>query len=150
MIFARPKGFTIVELIVVLAIISIIAGFTFFGFKNYSTYQQYDQALGTVKATLVDARVRARSSETGNGQGVKVLPTSIIVFTGSSYSAGASTNVTTAISGAVLTPTFSNGTNEIVFNNLTGLPTATGTILIQGTQFSASTTIEITATGVIQ
>ena len=150
MIYSRNLGFTIVELIVVMAIISIIAGLTFFGFKNYASYQRYDQSLGTVKATLIDARVRARSSETVNGQGIKVLPTSIVVFKGGSYSAGAPSNVTTSITGAVLTPTFSNGINEIVFSNLTGLPTATGTILIQSTDFSASTTIEITATGVIQ
>lgn len=150
MLFKRNPGFTLVELIVVMAIMSIIAGFTFFGFKNYSNYERYKQSVGSVKTTLINGRVQARSSETGNGQGIKVLPTSIVVFKGSTYNAGATTNVTTSINGAVLTPTFSNGINEIIFSNLTGLPTATGTILIQSTEFSASTSVEITATGVIQ
>jgi prepilin-type N-terminal cleavage/methylation domain-containing protein len=146
----RITGFTIVELLVVMAIISIIAGLTFFGFTNYAHYQRYDQSVGSTKATIIDARVRARSSETGNGQGIKVLSDSIVVFQGSSYSAIAPTNRTTDITGAVLTPSFSSGTNEIIFSNLTGLPTATGTILIESTEFDASTTIEITAAGVIQ
>jgi prepilin-type N-terminal cleavage/methylation domain-containing protein len=150
MTYSQTKGFTIVELIVVMVIISVIAGLTFFGFKNYANYQHYDQALGNVKAVLIDARVRARSSETGSGHGVKVLSGSMVTFLGSTYSAGAATNRTTLITGAVITPSFSNGTNEIIFNNLTGLPTATGTILIESTEFDASTTIEITATGVIQ
>ncbi len=146
----RITGFTIVELLVVMAIISTIAALTFFGFTNYSRYQRYDQSVGSTKATIIDARVRARSSEAGNGQGIKVFSNSIVVFKGSSYSAVATTNRTTNITGAVLTPTFSNGTNEIIFSNLTGLPTATGTILIESTEFDASTTIEITAAGVIQ
>jgi hypothetical protein len=94
--------------------------------------------------------VRARSSETVNGLGIKVLTDSIVVFQGTSYNALASTNRTTDITGAVLTSAFSNGIDEIVFNNLTGLPNATGTILIESTEFNASTTVEITATGVIQ
>jgi prepilin-type N-terminal cleavage/methylation domain-containing protein len=147
---SRITGFTIVELIVVMAIISIIAGLTFFGFTNYAHYQHYDQAVGSTKAAIIDARVRARSSETVNGLGIKVLTDSIVVFQGTSYNALASTNRTTDITGAVLTSAFSNGINEIVFNNLTGLPNATGTILIESTEFNASTTVEITATGVIQ
>ncbi len=150
MSFHHTKGFTIVELIVVMGIISIIAGLTFFGFKNYSTYQGYNQALGNVKAIMIDARVRARSSETGSGQGVKVLSGSMVTFQGSTYTVGAATNRTTVINGAVITPSFSNGTNEIIFHNLTGLPTATGTILIESIEFAASTTVEITGTGVIQ
>jgi prepilin-type N-terminal cleavage/methylation domain-containing protein len=147
---SRITGFTIVELIVVMAIISIIAGLTFFGFTNYAHYQHYDQAVGSTKAAIIDARVRARSSETVNGLGIKVLTDSIVVFQGTSYNALASTNRTTDITGAVLTSAFSNGIDEIVFNNLTGLPNATGTILIESTEFNASTTVEITATGVIQ
>jgi hypothetical protein len=81
---------------------------------------------------------------------VKVLNGSIVVFPGTTYSALNSANKTTTFTNVTLTPAFVGGGTEINFANLTGLPSATGTIQIIGIGHTATTTIEITAAGGIQ
>lgn len=147
---STAKGYTIIELLVVLAVVAIIVGFTVAGFSNYARYQEYNQSVSTVRAVLQDARLKARSSEGGQAHGVKILSGSLVVFPGTTYSAGNSANVTTTFSNVTLTPTFVGGVTEINFANLTGLSSATGTIQIVGTRSAATSTIEITASGGIQ
>jgi len=143
-------GFSLVELLVVLTIMSIIGAFAITGFKDYARFQQYDASVATVKSTFIDARVRARSAELDQSYGVKILTNSLVVFRGSTYSAGASTNETVTLTGVTLSRSLSGGTDQIVFNKLTGLPNVTGTITIVGSEHVATTTLTITAAGVIQ
>lgn len=144
------KGYTIIELLVVMAVILIVVGVTIAGFQNYTRYQSYNQAVSTVRAVLQDARMQARASEGGQAHGVKVLTNSLVVYPGTTYSAGNSANVTTTLDTVTLTPLLTAGASEVTFSNLTGLPTATGTIRIVGIGYVATTTIEISATGGIQ
>lgn len=146
----RAAGFTVVELLVAFAVIAIVTGLLLSGFRNYARYQEYNQAVSTVRAVLYDARMQARGSEGGVARGVKVLPTSLVVYPGTSYSAGNSANQNTILSNVTLSTNFTGGVTELSFSNLTGLPSATGTIMIVGTNHTATTTIEITAGGGIQ
>jgi type II secretory pathway pseudopilin PulG len=144
------KGYTIIELLVVLAVIIIATAVVMSGFRNYAKYQEYNQAVTAVRAVLQDAKLKARSSEGGQAHGVKVLSGSIIVFPGTTYSALNSANKTTTFTNVTLTPSFVGGGTELTFANLTGLPSATGTIQVVGVGYTATTTIEITAAGGIQ
>jgi type II secretory pathway pseudopilin PulG len=148
----RPlsNGYTVVELLVVLAIMIIVAAVVMSGFRNYARYQEYNQAVTTVRTVLQDAKLKARSSEGGQAHGVKVLSGSLVVYPGTTYSAGNSANKTTTVSDVSLVPAFTGGVTEITFSNLTGLPSATGTIQVVGTNHSATTIIEITRSGGIQ
>jgi prepilin-type N-terminal cleavage/methylation domain-containing protein len=143
-------GFSLIELLVVLTIMAIIGVFAITGFKDYARFQQYDASVATVKSTFIDARVRARSAELDQSYGVKILTSSLVVFRGSTYSAGASTNETVSLTGATISRSLTGGTDQIIFNKLTGLPSATGTITVVGVEHVATTTLTISGVGVIQ
>ena len=143
-------GFSLVELLVVFTIMAAVALFAIVGFKDYAHIQQYDAAVATVKSTLIDTRVRARSAELDQSYGVKILTSSLVVFRGTTYSAGASTNETVSVTGGTLSSSLTGGTDQIIFNKLTGLPNATGTITMIGAEHLATTTLTITGSGVIQ
>ncbi len=143
-------GFSLIEILVVLTIMAIIGIFAITGFKDYARFQQYDASVATAKSTFIDARVRARSAKFDQSYGVKILTNSLVVFRGSTYSAGASTNETVALTGVKLSRSLTGGTDQIVFSKLTGLPSATGTITIVGVEHVATTTLTISGAGVIQ
>lgn len=146
----NTRGFTFVEVIVVMTILALMAGTAIVGFQNYARYQSFDQAVAGVQATIADTKIKARSSENGQGHGIKILGNSIVVFRGATYNAGNATNETFTFNAITLAPTLTGGTNEIIFSNLTGLPSATGTVLMTGVAYTATRTVEITGTGVIQ
>ena len=143
-------GFTLIELLVGVTIIGMIVAFAVRGFQEYARYQQYDQMVGSVLGTLNDARVQGRAAESGVAHGVKLQTSSIIAFNGTTYSAGASTNRTYTFQNVRITPALTGGATQIVFDALTGRPSATGTITIVGTAHVATTTVTISGTGVIQ
>ncbi len=144
------RGFTMVELLVSMAVITIIVGFTVAGFQNHARYQQYDQDVALVRTTIADVKADARVSEGGTSHGVRVFSNQLVLFVGSSYTVGDPNNRTVPLSHVTLVPTLTGGATEVVFSQLTGLPSATGTITVTGVSYSGSQTIEITDAGVIQ
>jgi prepilin-type N-terminal cleavage/methylation domain-containing protein len=146
----KTTGFSLVELLVVFAIMAVIATFAIVGIRDYARFQQYDATVATVKSTFAAASSKARAAELDQAYGVKVLPTSLVVFYGSIYNGAAATNETIDTNGVIIYTDLAGGTDEIVFNKLSGLPNATGTIDIVGLEHVATTTLTITAAGVIQ
>ena len=146
----KTRGFTVVELLVAFAVIAIATAIVVSGFRNYARYQEYNQAVSTVRAVLYDARMQARASEGGQARGVKVFGSSLVVYPGTTYSAGNGANRTTTFTNVTLVSALTGGVTEFSFSNLTGLPSATGTIQVVGVGHVATTTIEITAAGGIQ
>lgn len=134
----------------VLGIISIVLGFTVSGFRNFTRYQQYDYAVTTVKTTLQAAHDNAKHAVDGVSYGVKVGTSSITTFKGGTYSGSDPDNVSISFSEVTLLPALSGGGDEIIFSELTGLPSATGTVSITGTNHNGSTTATISNAGVIQ
>jgi prepilin-type N-terminal cleavage/methylation domain-containing protein len=144
------KGFTLVELLVVFSILVIIVSLTMIGFRNYAGFQQYNQAVNDVVFVLNEARLSARSAKGDEAHGVKVTTDSLTQFVGDAFTSGDPENITSSYELVTLTHDLAGGVDEIRFEKLTGLPSATGTITIVGTAFEATTTIEVTGTGVVQ
>lgn len=146
----KTAGFTIIELLVVISIFVIILTFLVIGFQNFSRFQQYNQAVSDVEFLLKQARVDARSAVADEAHGVKFQSNSITRFIGTTYSAVDPDNEVTTYPQVTITPNLTGGVDEIVFSRLTGLPSATGTILVEGVAFTSSTTITVTDSGVIE
>lgn len=146
----KPNGFTLVELLFTITLLAILFGMVVMGFQDYARYQQYNQGVNSVAVVLNQARVNARSAVDDSAHGVKFGAGSITRFTGDTYVALDPNNVVVSYSEVIFTPELTGGTDEIVFERLTGLPSATGTVLVSGVQYPASSTITISETGIIE
>ena len=144
------RGFTLIEILVVISMIALISGFIITGFQNFASFQQYNQAVGDVKFALNQSRVEARSAVGDEAHGVKISIDRITKFYGSTYSAIDPNNEVIIYKLVTLQSNLTGGADEIIFSKLSGIPSATGTIMVSGTKFSASTTIQISDSGVIQ
>lgn len=144
------QGFTLIELVVGVSIMALIIGFSVVGFQNYARFQQYNQAVSDVAFILDQTRLNARSSVGDAAHGVHFTTNSITQFTGDTYVMGDPDNIVTNYSLVTLDHTFTGNVDDIVFEKLSGLPSATGTVVVAGIDFSASTTISVSNTGVVQ
>ena len=144
------SGFTLIEIIIIISLLAIIAVIVLTGFQNFARFEQYNQAVADVQYVLRQARLDARSAVGDVAHGVKFGTNDITRFAGVAYSASDPDNIITSYQHVTLTPELTGGTDEIVFSILTGLPSATGTIMIEGLNFDSSSTIAVTEAGVIQ
>jgi prepilin-type N-terminal cleavage/methylation domain-containing protein len=144
------KGFTMIELLVVITIMTVLLVSSIAGFRSYARYQEYDSAVAGTLSALNAARAEARAAVSNSARGVKFTATSVTTFTGTTYSAGASGNLVYSYPNVTITTNLSGGLTELYFNPVTGLPNVTGTVTIVGTAHEATTTITINGAGVIQ
>lgn len=146
----KTNGFTLLEVVVSVAVLTMIVGISVVGFRNMAAFQQYNHALSDVEFIMKQTQLSARSAVKDANHGVKFTNDSIIQFVGDTYSPTDSNNKTTSYELVTLQTDFTGGADEIIFRKLTGLPSATGTIEVQGVQFNASDTLTLTETGGIQ
>jgi prepilin-type N-terminal cleavage/methylation domain-containing protein len=147
----RTRGFTFVEILVVLAVLLIIATFSIIAFR--SLYEGSGERTAVVEITdaLREARNNSISSKNDTVYGVRIASTSVTRFVGNTYSAGNASNTLYMFeAGAMATGTLVNAGTDIVFARLTGMPNVTGTVLVVGNDGTSTTTISIEATGLIQ
>jgi prepilin-type N-terminal cleavage/methylation domain-containing protein len=144
-------GFTLVEILVVLAVLLIIAAFSITAFRSMYEGSGTRTAVVEITDALREARNNALSSKGDSVYGVRIASTSVTRFPGSTYSAGNASNTTYMFeAGAMATGTLVSAGTDIVFARLTGMPSATGTVLVTGSDGTSTTTITIGATGLIQ
>jgi len=146
----RHRGFTLVEILVVMSIFVIIATISIVSFQDFARFQRYEQSVAEIVSLIEESRTNARSAVGEERHGIKLFGTSIVQFSGDAYVGGSPSNVTTNFNNVTLISDFQGGVDEIIFAQLTSVPTATGTIDIINPDIPATTTIEVTAAGVIQ
>lgn len=146
----QQSGFTLIELIVVVAVLAIISSFAILGFQSFANYQRYERSVAEAVSLIEQSRTDARSAVGEERHGVKILSSSIVQFSGDVYAAGDPDNVVTDFSNVIFIPNFPGSIDEIIFTQLTAVPSATGTIDIVNANIPATTTLTITAAGVIQ
>ncbi len=144
-------GFTLVEILTVLAVLLIIGTFSVTAFRGIYQGSGERTAALEIADALREARNNSISSKQDTVYGVRVASTSVTRFVGATYNpASASNTLYIFEAGAFATGTIVNAGTDIVFARLTGAPSATGTILVAGTDGTSTTTITIGATGLIQ
>lgn len=131
-------------------ILLIIAAILMVGFQNFASFQQYNQAVGDVQFVLDQTRMNARNAVADSAHGVAFFSDSISQFVGNTYTAGDPQNSESTYSLITITTDLAGGVDEVVFEKLTGLPSATGTVTVTGTNFAASTTLTISEAGIIE
>lgn len=146
----KRDGFTLVELLVSVSLLIFIALIVYSGFRGYVAQQQFEAGVTEVHALLQEARDRTLAAEDDVSHGVHLEASSVTLFTGVNYSQWLPGTTTEEFNGLTITPSLSNGTTSISFARLTGVPTATGTILLTSTYSGATSSITILGTGIIE
>ena len=120
------KGFSLIEMVVVLSIMSIISVSGFSIYRVWQKRSNLELARATVVQSLSEAKQRAIFGSNDSNWGVKYDGASnLIVFSGTAYSARTISfdRIFSVPPGISLT-----GLDEIIFNKFSGLPLTTPVI----------------------
>lgn len=147
----RIRGFTFVEILVVLAVITIITAISTSAFKNVYHVAGERTAVIAISDALKEARSNTLSAQDDTVYGVRVGTSTVTRFVGNVYNPAATSNAVYEFeAGAYATGPLVTGGVDIVFARLTGQPSATGFILVHDVDTLSTATITIEATGLIQ
>jgi prepilin-type N-terminal cleavage/methylation domain-containing protein len=145
------RGFTLLETVIVVAIIGSLAVVSMVVLQGLHRSSALRVGGSEVYRALTDARSKTLSSDGDTVYGVRIASTSVTRFEGATYSAGNSTNeVYTFEAGVTATGTIVTGGTSIVFRRLTGEPSATGTVYVRNESKTATTTVVVHASGLVE
>lgn len=145
------RGFSMLELIIVVAIMAIMAAVIVSGFSRYAKGQQFKTETGLAAEDMVGQRSRSLAGINNSVHGFVVASsTSIILFEGQSYTPGDPSNDEVVLFSSLATSSLSNGATTVYFDNFTGTSSATGTISLYSTLLGVTTTITIYESGAIE
>ncbi len=145
------RGFTFVEIVIVIAVLFILAAISVVSFRNLLLSASYRVAVQEVYTQLTDARNDTLASENDTVYGVHFERGSTTYFIGDTFVEGTASNVVYEFEGGTYaTSSFITNDVNVIFKRLSGLPTATGTILIIKSDGSATSTIEVHDSGLIE
>jgi len=147
------KGFTLVEIVVVLAILVLIVVFSVSSFKLLNQSQALSKSADLVATTLREARSQTLASKSLSQYGVHFDPTQIVLFKGDLYSATATTNLYFPLNSSVSISNIalSGGRVEVIYSRLTGDAPQTGTVTLSLVSNPSSIrTINISGSGLVE
>ncbi len=135
------KGFTAIELLVVIGIAILLASLSIATFVSLSDYQSIDKNADVVESYLLRARNQTINSKDNAQYGIKFASTTVTLFQGTSYNAASTTNVVYNISEKVTLSSLNltGGTTTVYFMSITGKPSATGTAVYRLNNGASST-----------
>lgn len=120
-------GITLIEVIVVIGIIGILVSISTSTYNSFKAHENLQISTAGVVEGIRHAQTNAQIGKGDSDWGVKILPFSILIFKGSSYSGrDPSADQTLKFSGGVV----ASGSDEIVFLKLTGATDDAGTITL--------------------
>ena len=144
------KGFTLIELIIVLAILSIVGALSVPFLQTFQVSQDAITYSNTVIQTLRRAQQQAIAGQTGTGWGVYFDNTNkqFILFRGDSFTTRDPEYdlVTSYPAGFTVATDFSD---EVYFSLYSGLPSATGAVVVTS-QNNQVKTVSINSLGLIE
>ncbi len=146
------KGFTLIETLAVLFILAILSTIVFYSFSNFESGQILGKETNSVLSYLERARSESLSSLNSSPYGIYFNATSTTIFMGASYSAGSSPNEVYTLNPSVTISSISltGGVQQLYFNQVTGIPSATGTITLSLSEATSTKTVTIYETGLFQ
>ena len=145
-------GFTLVELLVVVAIMSVVSMIIFNTFVTFKTNQALNMDTDTVVEVLRQARNQTLTSKNSSSYGVHFSSTKVTLFVGTSYIVGSPTNQDFILSSTdtILTISLAPSGSDVVFDRLTGETVNYGTVVVSSPGISKSKTVTIYKTGLME
>jgi hypothetical protein len=143
----RNRGLSTLELVIALSILLVITALITSGFSSFRKSTGLNDIVENGMSLLSEARSKTLSSEMASQYGVHFETTKMVLFKGTSYSAGAPDNEELAMPPGVEIASFSNA--DVIFERLTGATSQNGTVVFRLISDPAKTrTITIQATGI--
>lgn len=137
-IFKKEKGFTVVELIFVVAVAFVFAAVSQAGFFSFQDRNNLEIATNNVVESLRHAKANAQQSQGDSKWGVALMQNEIVVFSGSSYSSrNSSLDQTITLPAGV----GASGLSEVVFEKIIGETLNTGIIVLTSSTKTKNITI---------
>ena len=145
------RGITLLEILIVIGILGLLVATIIPSFLNFRRNSILNTETQEVLTLINKARLSAISSKGDMQYGIHLENGKVVLFPGTTYTAGASSNeehifnATLSLSSVVV----NGGGSNIVFQKVTGATSqnATTTLLVTGS--TASTTIIIRPTGIV-
>jgi len=149
----RNKGFTLIEVVLVLALGALVTGFVVLSFSKVNATEALDKNTDLVVSVLNEARTMTLSAIGDTRYGVHFDSNQVVRFQGTSYATTTSSNVQSTINTQVgiRNIALNGGGTNVAFDRLTGGTTQSGTIQIY--LKSATTTyktVTVSVTGLIE
>jgi prepilin-type N-terminal cleavage/methylation domain-containing protein len=127
------KGFTVLELLIVIAIIGLLASAITLSFRGITGRETLEKNAQTALSVFAKARFNALNGKAASAYGVQIASSSLTIFPGSSYSAGATSNEVVSLSGVTLdSVSLSGGGTAVTFSMLAGTTSKSGTFRMTG------------------
>jgi prepilin-type N-terminal cleavage/methylation domain-containing protein len=143
----RARGFSIVELLIVLSILGFLAGISISAYSALSRRETLSSAASALAMAMRDARAQTLASVDASQYGIKVDATAFTFFKGSTFSSSTPGNVTHDLSPQVRV---SSSISTFVFERVTGNSSASTTIDIYlATDPTVRKSIRVQSTGLI-
>ncbi len=146
------RGFTLTEILIVISILALLSTLILSFFVDYRNKYGLTQDTDLIVQLLYKARNDSVVSNGSSAFGVHFASTSIVTFKGVVYNPSDITNQTFILTTTnyIAQVSLISGGVDIVFNQLTGETSGSGTIKLVSGATNASTTITVYPTGLIE
>lgn len=147
---STTRGFTALELAIVIAIVAVLAAIVISSFATFRKTVAINTETEDTASFINRARANTISSKNDQQFGIHFQSDRLVMFQGTTYSAGAGTNETHLLNSSVAaTTTVEGGGVDMVFQKVTGVTTQNATTTLSVVGGAASSTIIIYPTGII-
>lgn len=127
--YKKEVGFTIIELLLVIAIVTVIGTFSVVLFSRFLTQNSVANTQDQLVGQLRKAQIFAMMGKQNGNWGIRFGSNKITLFQGNSFAAR---NTAFDETSSVNSNISITGFTEVVFTKKTGLPSTTGTYTITG------------------
>lgn len=118
------KGFTLIEITLVVGLVAVLAGGFFFAYRSYQLYSDLDVAAITVAQGFRRAQMYSQAVKEDDDWGVKISEDKVVIFKGDSYAGRDEIydEITEFPSNVAV-----SSLTELIFSKFSGTPQAIGT-----------------------
>jgi prepilin-type N-terminal cleavage/methylation domain-containing protein len=143
------KGFTLLEIIVVVSITIMISFIVYSPLSSLNNRQILDKEVAQVESYIQKSRMNSLNSKNGDEYGITFTTSTVRVVA----IIASSTTVLYTLNNRVQLASSTLGTSTIIFSRISGLPSATGTLMYvydTGSSAIGTSTITINGLGITQ
>lgn len=131
------KGFTLLEIIIVLAILLVIGTIVFANLSNFKNKQVINGATADLNSFIYKAKSLTLESFESSQYGVRFEPNEVYIFKGSSYTGSNIIDTVVMPEGLTVETGTITVPGDVVYERLTGDPSVRGSVVLKFSSYSS-------------